>query len=122
MNKLIYWQDQFQIILLKQYLQLFLLFLDLAKNVYRAHRDGDRDHHVLRVHHDRHVRQRVLHDRRDHRVRHVHHVRRVRRVSRVRRVHHVRHVRHDHRVHQHDLRVHHGHRDHRDDHQIHFFL
>ena len=101
MNKLIYWQDQFQIILLKQYLQLFLRFLDLAKNVYRAHRDGDRDHHVLRVHHDRHVRQRVLHDRRDLRVHRVHHVRRVRRVRRVR---------HDHRVHQHDLRVHHGHR------------
>ena len=86
---MIYWQDQFQIILLKQYLQLFLLFLDLAKNVYRAHRDGDRDHHVLRVHHDRHVRQRVLHDRRDPRVRHVHHVRRVRRVDHVRLVHHV---------------------------------
>ena len=83
MNKLIYWQDQFQIILLKQYLQLFLRFLDLAKNVYRAHRDGDRDHHVLRVHHDRHVRQRVLHDRRDLRVRHVRHVHRVRRVHRV---------------------------------------
>ena len=88
MNKLIYWQDQFQIILLKQYLQLFLLFLDLAKNVYRAHRDGDRDHHVLRVHHDRHVRQRVLHDRRDPRVRHVHHV------------HHVHHHHHHHQLSQ----------------------
>ena len=110
MNKLIYWQDQFQIILLKQYLQLFLLFLDLAKNVYRAHRDGDRDHHVLRVHHDRHVRQRVLHDRRELRVRHV---------NRVRHDHHVLRVR---RVHQHDLRVHHDHHGHRDDHQIHFFL